>query len=371
MINVAIVHSVAKIGGAERVSQMLLSNINPECFKFYLVCPKDGPLKEWANENNISFSMLPLTQPSISNPLVTIKQAIKWKNWLQKNSIHIVHTADPYCTRAISIAAKLAGVKLLSHYHFPFSFEQLSWLLKRLPKPYVSVFCSEDLKQDVGRHLAKITPKMRLETIHNGVDVERFMPTQRLKRDSIDIGIVANLQERKGHDDFLDMAYILSKKHKDLHFHIIGGDILEEPREVYLKAKANDLGLTGITTFHGQVPDVLSRIDALDIVVCASHQEAFPIAILEAMAMQKAIVSTDINGIPEAIEHDKTGLLVPAYSPEKLAEAIELLLGNPKKCEQLALAARENVVEQFNKFVFISKFENLYMDVYQANKYRL
>jgi glycosyltransferase involved in cell wall biosynthesis len=367
MINVAIVHSVAKIGGAERVSQMLLSNINSEFFRCHLVCPEDGPLREWANENTINFSILPLQQPSISDLLATIRQTIKWKDWLQKNNIHIVHTADPYCTRAISIGVRLAGAKLLSHYHFPFSFQQLSWLLRKLPKPYVSVFCSEDLENDVGGHLAKIAPKMRLQTIHNGVDVERFVPKQILKRKPVEIGIVANLQERKGHDDFLEMAFILSKNYRYLNFHIIGGDILESPREGYLKNKANELGLSGITTFHGQVPDVLSLIDALDIVVCASHQEAFPIAILEAMAMQKAIVSTDINGIPEAIEHDKTGLLVPAFSPKKLAQAIELLLNNPIKCEQLASAAREKVVEKFNKFIFISKFEKLYMDVYKAS----
>jgi glycosyltransferase involved in cell wall biosynthesis len=265
------------------------------------------------------------------------------------------------------MGAKLAGTKLLSHYHFPFSFQHLSWLMKRLPKPYMSVFCSEDLKQEVGGHLTKIVPEMHLRTIHNGVDVERFIPGQMSKREIIEIGIVANLQKRKGRDDFLDMAYILTQKYKNLHFHTIGGDILKEPREGHLKAKANDLGLTEITTFHGQVPDVLSHIDALDIVVCASHQEAFPIAILEAMAMQKAIVSNDINGIPEAIEHDKTGLLVPAFSPEKLADAIGLLLDSAEKREQLAFAARKNVVKRFNKVIFISKFEHLYAEIYIAN----
>jgi len=367
MINIAIVHSVAKIGGAERVSQMLLSNINPEQFKCHLVCPENGDFELWANENKVSFSKLPIDQPGLTNLISTIRQAIIWNKWLRKNSIHIVHTADPYCTRAVSIGAKLAGVKLLSHFHFPFSFQHLSWLLKRLPKPYISVFCSEDLKQDVGRHLIELVPKMHLTTIHNGVDVERFVPGQKLKRDIIAIGIVANLQKRKGHDDFLDMAYILAEKYKNLHFHIIGGDILEKPREPHLKRKANNLGLTEITTFHGQVPDVLSLIDELDIVVCASHQEAFPIAILEAMAMQKAIVSTDINGIPEAIEHDKTGLLVSAFSPEKLANAIELLLDSTEKREKLAVAARKSVVERFNKLIFISKFEVLYAEIYKVN----
>jgi glycosyltransferase involved in cell wall biosynthesis len=366
MINIAIVHSVAKIGGAERVSQMLISTINSECFTCYLVCPENGPLEQWARENAVNFTKLPIAQPSFLNLISTIKQAIVWKRWLRKNRIDIVHTADPYCTRAVSIGTQLAGKKLLSHYHFPFSFQHLSWLFHKLPKPYVSVFCSEDLMQDVGRHLAEIAPKMQLITIHNGVDVERFVPSRKLRGELVEIGIIANLQKRKGHDDFLDMAYILNNKFKKMHFHIIGGDILEEPREAYLKAKTFDLGLTEITTFHGQVADVISLIDALDIVVCASHQEAFPIAILESMAMQKAIVSTDINGIPEAIINGKTGLLVPAFCPEKLAGAVECLIDNPEQRDMLALNARTSVVEQFNKSVFISKFEKLYLEIYKA-----
>jgi glycosyltransferase involved in cell wall biosynthesis len=113
-------------------------------------------------------------------------------------------------------------------------------------------------------------------------------------------------------------------------------------------------------SFHGQVPDVLSRLDRLNIVVCASHQEAFPIAILEAMAMQKPIVSTNVNGIPEAIVHNESGLLVEPHSAEQLAECVSQLLDNPKKQQTLAENARRRVVEHFNLIGFIEKFDRLY-----------
>jgi glycosyltransferase involved in cell wall biosynthesis len=366
MINIAIVHSVAKIGGAERVSQMLLTGISSDKVTGHLVCPEGGALESWSRDNGIKFSILPMEQPGLSNAIASIKQALIWNTWLRKNNIDIVHTADPYCTRAVTLGAKLAGVKVLSHYHFPFSYDHLSWLLKRLPKPSVSVFCSEELRDNVGEHLTKIAPEMGLITIHNGVDVARFIPSPTPESAFIKIGIIANLQKRKGHDEFLNMASILSSKHNNLQFHIIGGDLLEEPREDYLKAKAEGLGLTNITTFHGQVPDVLSRINSLDIVVCASHQEAFPIAILEAMAMRKAIVSTNVNGIPEAITDGETGLLVPAFDAEKLALAVESLLIDVDKRKELAAAARASVVKDFNMQVFIAKFERLYKNVHQG-----
>lgn len=356
-------HSVAKIGGAERVSQMLMAGLDKKLFSCCLVCPESGEMSNWAAQNGIAFSQLPMKQPGLSNAIATIKQILKWRKWLSVNNIDIVHTADPYCTRAIMMAAKLNGVKVLSHFHFPFAQNHLLWLFKRFPKPDVCAFCSEDLMSEVGEHLKAIAPQSRLISIHNGVDVARFSPTLSEAGNVTYIGIVANLQERKGHNEFIEMAAILNKDYDNLHFDIIGGDILEEPREAKLKNLSAELGVDKHMTFHGQVPDVLSRLDKLNIVVCASHQEAFPIAILEAMAMQKPIVSTDVNGIPEAIVDGESGILVKPHSAVQLALAVSQLIDEPNKQKQLAENARARVVKHFNKDIFIEKFEQLYKEM--------
>ncbi|WP_371195025.1 glycosyltransferase [Glaciecola sp. SC05] len=363
MINIAFLHSVAKIGGAERVSQMLMLGLNKQEFTSTLVCPEKGDLSEWADTNGIAFSLLPIAQPGLSNALSSIKQITQWVAWLKTNKIDVIHTADPYCTRAIAIPAKLSGTKVLSHFHFPFAATQLQWLFNNLPKPNVCVFCSEDLQREVGKHLKSIAPSSKLLSIHNGVDVTRFKPTDNVLANRIHIGIVANLQMRKGHDEFIQMASRLVERYDNLHFDIIGGDILEEPREAKLKAMSVELGLKDIISFHGQVPDVLSRLDKLNIVVCASHQEAFPIAILEAMAMQKPIVSTDVNGIPEALEHEESGLLVQPHNAEQLAFAVSRLLDDPDMQRRLAKNARARVVEHFNVSIFVDRFEHLYRDM--------
>ncbi|MBO1255950.1 glycosyltransferase [Alteromonas sp. 5E99-2] len=368
MINIAFVHSVAKIGGAERVSQMLMEGLDKKVFQPSLVCPESGDFEQWALERNIPFMVMPIQQPGLSNLIATLKQVGQWVKWLRRNNISVIHTADPYCTRAVVIAAKLAKVKVLSHYHFPFQFNHLQWLFKGLPKPDVCAFCSEDLQNEVGTHIAKINPNIALQCIHNGVDITRFSPIDKAPSDTIHIGIVANLQERKGHDDFIDMAAILAnsgeitKKHS-LHFHIIGGDILEAPREPLLKEKVQQLGLADITTFHGQIPDVLAQLNQLDILVCASHQEAFPIAILEAMAMKKAIVSTNVNGIPEAIIDGESGLLVNPHQPSELADKVSLLIKDEKQRQSLAENARNRVVQHFNLTVFVKRFSDLYQSI--------
>jgi glycosyltransferase involved in cell wall biosynthesis len=261
------------------------------------------------------------------------------------------------------LAAFISGVKVLSHFHFPFEGKQLQWLMSRFPKPDLGVFCSDDLHREVGKHLHLIAPNMDLVTIHNGVDISRFKPSEAVQNNKIHIGIVANLQKRKGHDEFIQMAALLVKDYDNLHFDIIGGDILEEPREDMLRNFATKLGVINSVSFHGQVPDVLSLLDKLDIVVCASHQEAFPIAILEAMAMQKPIVSTDVNGIPEAIVHNESGLLVRPQNATQLALAVSQLLDDSDKRQVIADNARLRVVEHFNLSMFVESFERVYKDM--------
>ena len=80
------------------------------------------------------------------------------------------------------------------------------------------------------------------------------------------------------------ITYIESRK-KTIwpEFHIIGGDIMQEPREPLLKQLSKDLNIADKVVFHGQISDVKPILGNLDILVCASYEEAFPVSILEAM----------------------------------------------------------------------------------------
>jgi glycosyltransferase involved in cell wall biosynthesis len=360
MIKIVFVHSVAKIGGAERVSQMLMAGLNKKEYTCELVCPAMGSLGVWAKEHDIKFTILPVNLLGLSNFLEGLKQVVRWIKFLKSSNIDMIHTADPYCVRAVSIAAKICAVKVIAHYHFPFESDTLRWLMYRFPKPNCAVFCSQNLHLDIGPKIQAISSHIKLITIHNGVDVEKFQPSPQQSKTTINIAIIANLQKRKGHDEFIAMAAILKAKYDNLCFHIIGGDILEEPREDLLKNMVADLDLSHLFTFHGQVSNVLSKINEMDIIVCASHQEAFPIAILEAMAMQKPIVSTNVNGIPEAIIDNESGLLVDPHSPQQLASATSKLIESPSLRSQLAGHARSRVQQNFNSELFIRRFEAMY-----------
>ena len=365
MKNICFVHCVDVIGGAERVSQAIMRGLPKTENKLYLSCPAIGELTQECDTFQVTPLVHNIQQPDLKHPIKTLKSNANWKRIIKEHSIDIFHTGDLLSTRSLIKTARKNGVKIVCHVHFPFKLSFASWVFNKQNFPDAFIFCSQELQGDVGPMLEQLCPKSKQWVIHNGVDINKFSPaaaskpTQPRKAGSR-IGIVANLQFRKGHDDFLEMARIVAEQYPDTHFDIIGGDILQEPREGLLKEKATAMGLADKVTFHGQVSNVKELIDELDIYVCASHEEAFPISILEAMACGKAMVSTNVNGIPEAIIHDTSGLLVEPKAPKQLAQAVLSILSDRPLKARLETAARTRVVDNFSEYVFIDKIQALY-----------
>jgi glycosyltransferase involved in cell wall biosynthesis len=357
---IAFVHSVAEIGGAERMSEALIDGLAEHAeLAPLLVVPEAGPFSVHVAKKGCPVLVTDLPQPEFSSPLGTIRHAFKLAKQFKQANISLLQCADLVCTRSVLPAAKIAGIPVLCHMHFPVEAGYVNWVFKRMPKPAGFVYCSEELMHATQTPLANACPHASHDVIHNGVDIERFSPN--LSSNTVPhVGIVANLQERKGHIDFLDMAKLLSDQQYNVHYDIIGGDILQAPRQSLLEDYASSLGIRDKVTFHGQVDNVLALLGKLDLLVCASHQEAFPVSILEAMAMQKAIVSTNVNGIPEAIVDEQCGILVPPHNPQALSDGVKRLLDNESLRQALADAARQRVVSEFSLQAYLDKFTRVY-----------
>jgi glycosyltransferase involved in cell wall biosynthesis len=156
------------------------------------------------------------------------------------------------------------------------------------------------------------------------------------------------------------MAKLIREQGYDARYDIIGGDILESPRQPHLERYSSRLGLSDVVTFHGQVDSVIDLLHQLDVVVCPSHEEAFPISILEAMALEMPIVATNVNGIPEAIEDGVSGLLVNPHNPIGLADAVIRIMRSPQLGQTLGRAARDRVKECFSQHSYGKKVRDLY-----------
>lgn len=163
------------------------------------------------------------------------------------------------------------------------------------------------------------------------------------------VGISARMVRWKGHDRLLRAVGELNGRGHDSHALIVGGTghRLDEGLDGELRTLAGELGLAGRATFTGHVPDALPYIALMDVAVNASEHEPFGIAVLEAMALERAVVAIDAGGPREIVEDGVTGMLAPSSSPAHLADAIGPLLHDGKRRAALGRAARSQVLERF------------------------
>ncbi|WP_440903477.1 glycosyltransferase [Catenovulum sp. SX2] len=359
MIKIGFVHNVSEIGGAERMTQTIIANIDKQKFSSAIICPDAGPMIRESSELNATPHVIAMPQPEFTKPFSSIKGYLKWNALMRQQQFDVIHTGDLICTRSLLKAANKNQIPVVCHIHFPFKRNFAEWVFNKQAQPAAFIFCSQELQNDVGPMLKEICPSAVQHVVHNGVNTEKFAPishTNSVPR----VGIIANLQERKGHFEFLHMAKELLDQGIQAQFDIIGGDILAEPREELLKNLCKELSLQEHVTFHGQVSNVLALLQQLDIVVCASYQEAFPVSILEAMACEKPVVSTNVNGIPEAIVEGETGFMVPAKDSSALARQVKKLLDDNALQLQMGKAARQRVECHFSEQSYISKIEQIY-----------
>lgn len=354
-------HHEGVIGGAERVTLATIEAIGDK-YKTILLSP-EGELQKEASKLGTLVHPINWSQPSLKSPLKTLRNYLNLIMILKKYQPSIVHTGDILALRALYFACRCCLTNIVCHVHFPYSFSFIDWVFKRINHISTFIYCSNELKENLSSKLSSVVSCDHHLTIHNGVDTKKFCPPKNSMSRSIQaIGIIANLQKRKGHDDFIHMAKILVKSNPLLNFHIIGGDILEAPRQGELLKLVKALGLTDKITFHGQVKDVKEKINMLDVVVCASHTEAFPLTILEAMACEKPIVTTNVNGITEAVD-SSTAILVPPHDPEALAEGVQTILNKPEQAMSLAHQARQTVLEKYSSDIYACKVLQLYSNL--------
>lgn len=205
--------------------------------------------------------------------------------------------------------------------------------------------------------------------LYNGIDLNQFSPRARQGLEAAKhplILSVGRLVEKKGFEDLIRACGIL--RDQGIHFRceIIG----KGPREAVLKELIAKLDLANHVHLIGPKPqeDVVSiyaqaTVFTLPCIVAEDgNRDGLPTVLLEAMAMGLPTVSTNLTGIPEIIDDEATGLLVPPQEPSALASALFRLLGDPALCKSMGALARIKVAREFdlqwNVTTLYSWFEN-------------
>ncbi len=196
-----------------------------------------------------------------------------------------------------------------------------------------------------------------IEVIHCGVDPEKLVPCNDNKEAHCIVS-VARLATVKGLDILIDACHELKKRECMFQCYIAG----EGPERSTLERLIDVYGLTKNVHLLGDMvhDDIIHLVRKASVFVLPSRSEGIPVSIMEAMALRVPVISTDITGIPELVEHEQSGLLVPPNDSHVLAEKIVLLFKNEKLGESLSTNGYRKIVSEFNAEREIDKLISLW-----------
>lgn len=209
----------------------------------------------------------------------------------------------------------------------------------------------------------------RLERIPSAVDPRAFAPDPAararlrarfgLERDSVVIGLVAQLIDRKGHADAIDAIARLVTRFPTVTLLCAGRGPLERTLETRITAR----GLSGRVRLVGFRADLPDWLPGLDVLVHPAHAEGLGVAVLEAMSAGVPVIAARAGGLVDLIRHGRDGWLVPPRDSAALADALETLLGNETTRCALARAGRARALASFSIEAMSAAYEALYARV--------
>lgn len=356
--NILFVIDGMEFGGGERVFAQLINGLQEDRYAVSLASSAQESfyraiVKAQVQRYSVNFS-------NRYNPMIlrTLAKIIR------ENHIDIVHGQGG---RAEFYARLATGLTKTAHYVSTIAMpvegydvgglqKKIYRSLDRFSERYVDRFIvvSDALKAVMVRQHG--IPTDRVVRIYNGIETDIYDPDvqvdQRnkirsefaLDENVILVGAIGRMVWQKGFDTFLRSIPEVLGQLPRVRFLLVG----KGPLRASLEDISRRFGIEKVVIFTGHRRDIHSILAALDIIVVPSVLEGFPMITLEAMAMEKPIVATRIDGTVEQIRDGEEGLLVPPQSPAELSRAIMRIAGDPVFAAALGNAARQKVITQFS-----------------------
>jgi glycosyltransferase involved in cell wall biosynthesis len=325
------------LGGAQFILLDLARHARSQGCEVEIACFRDGPIGGMLRQEGFTVHIL-------GENFLDIPAFIRLIGILTKFRPDIVHSHLFRATFWARICCWLPPhIKLITSIHGceSTSFHYLERLLNRFSNGLV--FPSRFLRD---WYISRIRSRKSEECsiIYPGVDISWPVATRK-SSPRVRIGTLSRLHPVKGIDRLIDACSQLKQRQIDFEL-VIGGDGRQRHE---LSELARKLNLADCCRFCGEISDRQSFLEALDIFVAPSRQEAFGIHICEAMERSLPVIGACVGGIPELIEHEETGLLFDPESPTALAQALEKLIGSPETRTRLGNNARNRVTSLFDR----------------------
>ncbi len=329
----------------------------PNCNVFVL-CAKGGEVAQWCKHNNIT--VFEEKEVFAVNPVF----ASRVSQVCKENAIDLIHVHDSHAHTFAVMANALFGAKtpLIVSRRVDFSVKK-SWLsrYKYNHKSVKRILCVSDTIKAITA--PAIQHKEVLATVYSGINLSRFDGAEKngtLNREfQIDpsfplVGNVAALAPHKDYKTFIDTCVLLVKQGLKAKFFIIGAGPMEEEVKQWVKASGIEEHII-MTGFRKDIPQILPE---LDVFLITSETEGLGTSILDAFACKVPVVATDAGGIPEIVNHNKTGYLGKVKAPELLAEGVTKMLSDKPYAQEMVKGASEKLTHFTKKAMAEKTFEH-------------
>ena len=366
-INILHLRSSGGFFGAEGVILNLAKSLQNSAFNSHVVCldNQKNPHTELLDEAG-KFGIL--AKGIICRSKFDLKAVFEIRQLLKEQKIQILHCHDYKANLYGFLAGRFLNIKLVSTHHLWTHetaalkiYEFLDGILANFFHKVIAV--SDEVRKEVSNFCIN---KKRLITIYNGIDLTRYSECLNGKRIREEfkisssykiIGSVGRFTTQKGFDYFLEAAKNVLKIVPKVIFLIVGDGILRK----HLEEKAQGLGIRNNVIFTGVRSDMADIYNCMDIFVLPSIREGLPLAILEALAMKKPVIATNISGVSTVIRSGITGILLEPKDINGLANTMIGLLKDKKKADVLASNGRRLIEDKFSVTVMSKKYtEQLY-----------
>lgn len=310
-------------GGAEQMLLRLTDEYARRGISQIVCLRKDGWLAAEVRQRGLPLEIIPL------NRLPDTAWFVKLRHLIRIREVTAIHAHEFAMNIRAAILGKLLSVAVVATVHGKGYFGD-KWVRRQAyrftSRLAILVVVSEDIRQYlISRCGVKPT---RVNVIPNGVDVSRFCFDQVKRKENrkqlgIDetqllLGTIGSYYPVKGHYYLINAMKRLVNINRNVKLVMAG----QGPLEHDLRKQVVDLGLCENVDIIGYVIDTPKFLSALDIFVMPSLSEGLPLALLEAAANSRCIVATNVGGIPEIIEHQDSGVLVPPGDADSLFNAL-------------------------------------------------
>lgn len=362
-------------GGAGQHVLSLAAECDPRRFQSTVAMTAGSPMRPAFERAGVR--VLPLALDHYGGPLRNLVAFRQLKGILQSESFDIVQTHTSVAGALGRIAARLYSKAPIVHMLHAFAghpyrsrpFRVAARTVERQLDRFTDWYIAGSEAMIRSGITQRIFTAQKVKLISNGIDLTPFRAAELMDRSHrvdaahhtatdrpFTVGFLGRLEKQKGVSYLIEAAALVKRRNPQIRFLVAGDGKLR----CELERLSSKLNVADVVKFVGWQSDGVAFLKTIDVMAMPSLWEAFGLSAAEAMAIEKPVVASHVDGLPEVVEDGVTGILVPPAQPEPLAQALLQLADDPARRRAMGAHGRNRVEQRFSLDSMIERHEAFY-----------